>query len=84
MPSQIEQIIDSGMSIQKPLSLPHCIAASPPSLHHPGRLMRLLCTIIGITFCKVDGLGDQLPVSYSIATQLIDHDLSGIAAVTAQ
>jgi hypothetical protein len=44
--------------------------------------MGLLCPIIGILISHMNGFGDQLPVSYSIAPQLVCHDLPGFAAVT--
>jgi len=46
--------------------------------------MRLLGSIIGVAISDVDGLGRCLPISDSIATQFIRHDLPGFAAIAGQ
>jgi len=68
----------------EPLRLTDRFEPPHPPLPNPGRLMRLLGTIILILFGTVDRLRDQFPVSNTIAAQLICNDLPGVAAVTAQ
>jgi hypothetical protein len=58
MPTQIEEIRNRGMSTQKPLSLPYRLELPHPSLPDPGRLMRLLSSVIFIQLSAVDRLGD--------------------------
>jgi hypothetical protein len=44
--------------------------------------MRLLCTIIGVLIGDMDRIRYHFPVSYTVTSQLIRHDLSGFALVT--
>jgi hypothetical protein len=54
VPTQAKQIGHSVMGTQKPLSLSDRLEPSHHPLSHPGRLMRLLCPIVGILRCIVD------------------------------
>ena len=54
MSTQDEQIADSCMRVQKPLSLPNRLEISHPAFSNPGRLMRLIGTIILILLSTVD------------------------------
>ncbi len=66
MPTQIEKIVDGGMSTQKPLSLTHRLESPHSALSHPGRLVRLLCAIVGIPISDVNGLRYNLAMSNTI------------------
>ncbi len=72
------------MGTQESLSLPNRLELSHPPLPDPGRFMRLLCPIILILLSTVDRLRHHLPMRYSIAAQLISHDLPGFAAMATQ
>jgi hypothetical protein len=74
------------MGGNKLLSLPHRFETpgcrtTHPALSNPGRLMRPLRPIVGILRIIVDNTWHQLPVSNTITSQLIRHDLPGLAAV---
>jgi len=83
MPSQIEEVLDSSMSTHKSLRLLYRLEPPHPSLPHPSRSVQLLCSIILILLSTVDRLGHQLPMSNTIAPQLVGHDLSGLAIASA-
>jgi hypothetical protein len=72
------------MGTEKSLGLPDRFELPHAPLSYPGRLMRLLCPIILILFSAVNRLGDQFPVSNSIAKQLIRNDLPGFTAMVSQ
>ena len=72
------------MSTQKSLSLRYRLKLTHPSLPYPGRLMRLLCSIVGIPVTDVDGFRYQLAMRYTITPKLICHDLPGLAAMPSQ
>jgi len=72
------------MGSYKSLSLPHRLELTHPSLPYPGRLMRLLCPIVLVLFGTVDRLGYQLSMGDTIASQLVGHDLPGLASVASQ
>jgi hypothetical protein len=59
MPANIEQIGNSSMGVYKTLSLPHRFELPHPSLPDPGRLVRLVGTVIFILLSTVDRLGNQ-------------------------
>jgi hypothetical protein len=61
------------MDTQKSLSLLNRFEFTHPPLSHPGRLMRLLCSIILILFSAVDRLGYQLSMSYAITAQFVGN-----------
>ena len=50
-------------------------------LSHPGRLVGLLCSIILVLLSTMYCLWDQLTMCYTVASQLISHDLSRLATV---
>ena len=81
MPSQVEQVVDSGMYTQKPLSLPYRFESSHPPFPDPGRLMGLLCSIVCVPICDMDGLWNQLSMSNTITPQLVCHDLPGFTTM---
>ena len=81
MPTQVEEITDSGMSTQKSLSLLYRFEFSHPSLPYSGGLMGLPCPIIGILLCTVDRLWYQPSMGDTIASQFISHDLTGLTAM---
>ena len=72
------------MGTQESLSLLGRLKLTHPSLSHPGRLVRLLRPIILILFSTVDRLGHQLSMCYTIAAQLICHDLPRLTAMATQ
>ena len=84
VPTQIEQIADSSMDTQKPLRLTNRFELSHSSLPDPSRLMRLFRSIILVLLGTVDRLRNQFPMSNTIASQRISHDLPGLIAMTAQ
>ena len=53
MSTQDEQIVDSCMRVQKPLSLPNRLEISHPAFSNPGRLMRLLGTMYFVKTASV-------------------------------
>ena len=72
------------MSSHESLSLPHRLELPRSSLPDPGRLMGLLCSIILTLFGTVNRHGYQLTVSYTIAPQLIRHNLPGFCRTGSQ
>ena len=84
MPTQIEEITDSGMSTQESLSLLYQFEFSHPSLPFSGSLMGLLCPIILILLCTVYRLRYQFTMGNTITAQCIRHDLSGLSTMAAQ
>jgi hypothetical protein len=82
MPPQVKQIRHSDMGTQRSLGLPDRFKLPHPSLPHPGRLMGLLCPVVGILRIIVDNIWHQLTVSNAITTQLIRNDFPGLALVT--
>ena len=70
------------MSTQKSLRLHYRFETPHPSLSYTSRLMRLLCSIVLILFSAVDRLGDQLSMSYAIASQFIGDNLPGLTTAT--
>lgn len=51
------------------------------TLSHPGRLMGLLCSIILLLLSTMYCLWGQLTMCYTVASQLIGHDLSRVATM---
>ena len=78
---QIEQIVDSSVRAQKPLSLLSGLEPPHTSLSDPGRFMGLLSPIILILFSTVDRLWNQFPMRYTIASQFISYDLPRFVAM---
>ena len=72
------------MGCDKPLGLLHRLELPHASFTHPGCFVRLLHPIILILLGTVDYLGHQLPMGDTIATQLVSHDLPGLADMTMQ
>jgi hypothetical protein len=72
------------MSPQKPLSLLDRFEPPHPSLTNPGRLMGLLGPIVGILRGIVNYVRHQLPMSNSITSQFVSHNLSRLIAMVAQ
>ena len=70
------------MSSQESLSLACRLEPPHAPFSYPGCLMRLLCTIIGVLIGDMDRFGYHFPVSYTVTSQFIRHDLSGFALVT--
>jgi hypothetical protein len=81
MPSKVEEITNRSMRGHESLSLPSRFEPPHHSLPHSRRLVRLLSPVVGILRIIVDNIWHQLPVSYTITSQLIRHDLPGLAAV---
>jgi hypothetical protein len=81
VPAQIEQVTNRSMSTKESLRLPDRFELSHPSLPHPGRLMRLLYPIVGILAVVMNNVWQQIPMSNSIATHFVSHDLSVFAAM---
>jgi hypothetical protein len=67
MPAKIEQISRSGMGSEKSLGLPHRFKSPHSPLSHPGRFVQLLCSVIGIPVCDMDGLRNNLAMSNRVA-----------------
>ena len=84
VPSGIKQILNRSMGSDNPPSLTHRFESPHPSLSHPGRLVALFGTVIGILVSGVDRLGDYLSVCNRIAAQLIRNDLPGLLAMRSQ
>jgi hypothetical protein len=77
------------MSAQKPLSLldrfePSECRTTHPSLTYPVRFMRLLGPIVDILRSVMKNIKHQVSMSNTITSQFVCHDLSGLAAMTAQ
>ena len=77
------------MGVDESLGLPHRFESpgcrtTHPSLSHPGRLVTLLSPIIFILLSTVYRARNQLPMSDTIAAQLIRHDLSGLTTMATQ
>jgi len=84
VPTKIEEILDSSMGSHESLSLDNRLELSHPSLPHPGRLMRLLCPIIGVLICHVHRLRDDLSMCDRIAAQLVCHNLPGLTSMASK
>jgi hypothetical protein len=67
VPAKIEQITNGGMGSEKSLSLPHRFESPHSPLSHPGCFVRLLCSVIGIPVCDMDGLRNNLAMSNWVA-----------------
>ena len=79
MSTQVEEVMDSSMGTQKSLSLtdrlePLECRSTHHSLSHSGRLMRLLCPVVGILRPIVNNIWNQFTVSNTITAQFIRHD----------
>jgi hypothetical protein len=72
------------MGTEKSLGLPDRFEPPHSSLPDPGTLMRLLRPIIRIPGGIMNRFRNQLPVSNSIASQLIRHDFPGFATMAPQ
>ncbi len=59
MPVQIEQVVNSGMALQKSLCLLDRFETSHASFSDAGRLVGKFCSIVGVLFCVVFRLRDQ-------------------------
>jgi hypothetical protein len=71
MSTQVEEVMDSSMGTQKSLSLtdrlePSECRTTHHSLSHPGRLMRLLCSIVGISSIVVNNVRYKFSTSNTI------------------
>ena len=84
MSTEVEQIGDCSMSSHKSLSLPHRLESPHPSLPYSSHLMGLLCPIILILLRAVDRVRNQFPVSDTVTSQFISHDLPGFTAMASQ
>ena len=65
--SSIEEIGYSSMRGYESLSLPRGLEPSHPTLPHCGRFTRLLCPVIGIPVCDMNGLRHHLAMNYEAA-----------------
>ena len=65
------------------LSLLHRLESPHSPLPDPGRLMGLLCPIVGILIIAVDRIRHKLTMCNSIAAQFIGDDLPGFVAMAA-
>jgi hypothetical protein len=72
------------MNTQKSVGVTDRLEPSHHALSHPGRLMGLLCTIIGVLRIVMNNIRHKLPMCDSITAQLVGHNLSGFAAMTSQ
>ena len=59
MPVQIEQVVNSGMALQKSLCLVDRLETSHASFAVACRLVREFRSIVGVLFCVVFRLRDQ-------------------------
>ena len=75
MPPEIKKVVNSRMDIEKSLRLPSRFEPAHTALANASRLMRQFSAIIGILRCVMYRLGSQFPVSHTVASQLISHDL---------
>ncbi|MFT4875131.1 MAG: hypothetical protein ACJARU_000110 [Congregibacter sp.] len=82
MSTKIEKIADRRISSQESPSLLYCLEPPHTSLRHPGRLMRLLCPIVGILAVVMNNVWHYFSMSNAVAPQLIRHDLLGFTAMT--
>jgi len=69
------------MGTQKSLSPPDRLEFPHSSLPHPGWLMGLLDSVVGILVIHLNGFRDHLPAGNAIATQLICYDFPGFTAM---
>ena len=84
MPTQIEKVVDSGMGRHKSLRLLHRLEPPHTPLSHPRRFVRLLSPVILILLSTVDRSRNQLPMSNTVTSQFVGHDLPGFTAMVSQ
>jgi hypothetical protein len=60
MSAEIEQIGNRCMGTQESLSLPDRFESPHPALSYPGRLMRLLCSVVALLIGDLDRFRDYL------------------------
>lgn len=72
------------MSARQSLSLPGRFELTHRTFSHPGRLVRLLGSIILILFSTINGYRDQFPMRNTITSQLIRNDLPRLTAMASQ
>ena len=84
VPSKIEEIVDSRVSTNESLSLNHRFELPHPSLPDPGRLMGLLCPIVGVLIGDMDRFRDHITMGDWITSSFISRDLPGFTAMVSQ
>ena len=84
MTSQIKQIIDSCMDIQKSLGLFNRFEFTHTPLPHPRRLMGQFGAIIGILRCVMHRIGNRFSMRDAVAPQLVRYDLPGLITMYLQ
>ena len=73
--TEIELIVVRSMDTQKSLCLSGGLEFPHSPLPHPGRLMGLLDSVVGILVINMNGFRDQFPAGNTIAAQFIGHNL---------
>ena len=81
MSPEIEKIVNSRMDIEKSLRLQCRFETTHTSLSNSSRLMRQFRAIVGILRRVMNRLGYQLPMSDTVASQLVRHDLPWLIPV---
>ena len=66
------------MGSYEALRLGYSFEFAHPPLQDPGRLVRLLCSVISILICYMNDLRHHLALGDSLAPQLVGHDLPGL------
>ena len=72
------------MRTQETLSLRYGFELPHTPLAHPGALMRLLRSIVGILRRIVNSFGNQFPVGDAIASQFVGNNLPGCTAMASE
>ena len=81
---EIEQIVDGGVSAQKPLAVFDRLEFSHPSFTDSRWLMRQLRSIVGILRFIIDRSRYRLSVRHVVASHLIRNDLPWLAIMASQ
>lgn len=72
------------MDCNKSLSLPNRLELPHTSLSDSSRLVRLLCSVIGVPVSDMDGFRNQLSMRDTITSQFVRHDLPWFVTMTTQ
>jgi len=81
VPTQVEKILHRVMRSHEALCLPNRLETTHPPLSNPGRLMRLVRSVIPILLRTVNRLGYQLKMSDTVASKLIRYNLPRFAGM---
>jgi len=79
LPTQVEQVVYSGVGVKKPLRLMSGLESPHATLSDSCRLMRELRSIVCVLGGVVGRIRGDIAMSDSVTTQLIGNDSSELA-----